>query len=258
MSLPTSKQTHAYWQRELLEAIRQRDAFEAAKLSQRCVHRYGMNTLEELLEQLSEEQGEPPLARDWLLPLLESPLSSSSAVLQPSLKEPKENPQPPEFQPRPVVPSDPPASAKLDEAFAPLEIAFPPLPKAAETTGEEADESESSGSMSTGLRPIASPDEKAIHAEAPTSTPQPQGDGQEVLDSPSHSLPAPSATDPLEAEIPAPIPIFQRGYSSEEADLSRKEDGRSQWSQGIPPAPISPELAPWLVWIPKPSRPRQR
>jgi hypothetical protein len=95
------------WQEALVEAIQERDVPRAIQLAERCVHRYGMDTLETLMERAGGGGANPDAVRSWLLPLLAQP-----AVASPSL------PVPSPLSPAPVA---------LDEAFAPLEVAFPPL-----------------------------------------------------------------------------------------------------------------------------------
>ena len=97
------------WQEALVEAIHERDAPRATQLAERCVHRYGMDTLNALMERAGGSENTLDAVRSWLLPLLAQP---AVAAQSPSLPAPSPSP---------------PAPAALDEAFAPLEVAFPPL-----------------------------------------------------------------------------------------------------------------------------------
>lgn len=96
------------WQEALVEAIQKRDDAQARQLAERCVHRYGMDTLDSLMARAGGGQDTPEAVRSWLLPLL----------AQPAVAQPPSLPAPSPLPPAPVA---------LDEAFAPLEVAFPPL-----------------------------------------------------------------------------------------------------------------------------------
>lgn len=188
------------WQDALVEAIQDRDAARAIQLAERCVHRYGMHTLESVMER-AEGLGEGPGAvRSWLLPLLSQP-----AVAPPS--------PPPLSSPSPL----PPASVGLDEAFAPLEVAFPPLPSPLEDL------------RSNNRPPQALPDPPSL-----------SGTGFDE----------PFLSDVMEERAAAPVPTFEAEGpstgSSPPSRRSRTDTPRDRHS----PAPISPALEPWLVWLP--------
>jgi hypothetical protein len=195
------------WQEALVEAIQQRDAPRAMQLAERCVHRYGMHTLESVMDRAEGLGGDAEAVRSWLLPLLAQP---AVMPLPPSLASPS-----------PL----PPAPVGLDEAFAPLEVAFPPL-------------------------------------TPPLGDPRPN-DGliQPLPDPPS--LPGTTFVEPfpneaMEERAAAPVPTFEvKGLSSGSIPpprRSRNDDRRDH----VSPAPISPALEPWLVWLPGAvqSRPR--
>lgn len=86
MSRSLSQPTPLDWQALLLEAIHHRDAARAAALAKRCVHRYGMATLEALLDRADAAAGKEGEARDWLLLLLrQGPPDLNSPPLRPDL-----------------------------------------------------------------------------------------------------------------------------------------------------------------------------
>ena len=204
---PDSSHLVPDWQQALVEAIQQRDAPRAIQLAERCVHRYGMHTLESVMDRAEELGGDAEAVRSWLLPLLAQP---AVAQLPPSLPSPS---------PLPLAP------VGLDEAFAPLEVAFPPL-----TTSLE--------------DPL--PNDGLIHP---------------LPDSPS--LPGTTSDEPfpgeaMEERAAAPVPNFEvEGLSSGSIlplRRSRNDDRRGH----VSPAPISPALEPWLVWLPGAVKSRPR
>lgn len=203
---PDSSHPLPDWQEALVEAIQQRDAPRAMQLAERCVHRYGMHTLESVMERAEGLAGDAESVRSWLLPLLVKPPAVSLPTSLPA-------------------PAAMPAPVALDEAFAPLEVAFPPL----------------------------SPSPVNPHPnEVP---PQPPPDSLFLSGT---ALDEPFPREDLEARTAAPVPTFEvEGQSSGSPSpprRSRKNDRRGQGS----PAPISPALEPWLVWLPGAfeSRPR--
>jgi len=113
--------------------------------------------------------------------------------------------------------SDLPAPVALDEAFAPLEVAFPPRPT-----------------------PVGDPHPNNV---PPQTFPDPP-----TLSGPGFDEPFP--LEELENRAAAPVPTFEvEGQSSGSLPpprRSRKDDKRGHHS----PAPISPALARWLVWLP--------
>jgi hypothetical protein len=186
------------WQEALLEAIQQRDAPRAMQLAERCVHRYGMHTLESVMERAEGLGGDAEAVRSWLLPLLVKPSAVSLPTSLPS-------------------PASMPAPVALDDAFAPLEVAFPPL-------------SPSPGD----LQPKEVP---------PHPLPEPPSLSGTDLEEP---LPG----DDLEERTAAPMPTFEvEGQSSGSSSPPRRTRNHDRRGQGSP-APISPALAPWLVWLP--------
>jgi len=261
------------WQELLVEAIQQRDADRAVMLAQRCVHRYGMPTLEALLERANRAGADVPDgdARTWLLPLL----------VQPSLA--------PDPSPAPEVPSEvplqeqapPPLSAKLDEAFGPLEIAFPPLPMSVVEAPPAVDSqvqplalpSPPSGAFSGGLSGESSkmrvpseersdepseersdePSEKA--GAAPKA--QAAGEAPSALEAGASQIGFPLVEEDLAEEEAAPVPTFELQDPPPRQPSPRKvRHGERRGT--IPPAPISPALEPWLAWLPGPYRPGAR
>ena len=95
MSRSLSQPTHLDWQALLLEAIHHRDAARAAPLAQRCVHRYGMATLQALLERADAAAGKEGEARDWLLLLLkQGPPDLDSRPIRPDLPPGESVPNP--------------------------------------------------------------------------------------------------------------------------------------------------------------------
>lgn len=252
------------WQELLVEAIQQRDADRAVMLAQRCVHRYGMPTLEALLERaiVTGANAEDGDARTWLLPLLN----------QPSLA--------PDPSPTPVVPPEPPLqeqappplSAKLDEAFAPLEIAFPPLPMS---------DVEASPAVESQVQPLVAPSPSsavsvALSGEGTRLT-VPSDDTSEGPSEKAGEAPttqgaetAPSAQEEWESqaglplidedlveEEAAPVPAFE--FPDPPSRQPSPHKRRHAERRGtIPPAPISPALEPWLAWLPGPFRPGAR
>ncbi len=88
MSRSLSQPNPPDWQSLLLEAIQQRHASSALALSQRCVHRHGMTTLEALLERADAAGGQSGEARSWLFQLLKQ--GSTGATSLPSATKPSE------------------------------------------------------------------------------------------------------------------------------------------------------------------------
>lgn len=195
------------WQEALVEAIQQRDSSRAMQLAERCVHRYGMHTLETVIDRAEGLGGDVEHVRSWLLPLLAQP---AVAPLPPSLPSPS-----------PL----PPAPVGLDEAFAPLEVAFPPLSPSLE------DPRPNDGPIQTLSDPPSLP---------------------------ATALDEPFSSEAMEERAAAPVPTFEvEGLSNGSIPpprRSRNDDRRGH----VPPAPISPALEPWLVWLPGAvqSRPR--
>jgi len=191
------------WQEALVEAIQHRDAPRAIQLAERCVHRYGMPTLDEVMkraEGLGEDSG---AVRSWLLPLLSHPAVAPPA---PSLPSPL-----------------PPAPVGLDEAFAPLDVAFPPL--------------------------SSSSPEDPPNNSLPQALPDPPSLSGTGFDEPFLS--------DVEERAAAPVPTFEAeslSRGSAPPRRSRTDDSRAHLS----PAPISPALEPWLVWLPGAVRARRR
>lgn len=113
--------------------------------------------------------------------------------------------------------SDLPSPVALDEAFAPLEVAFPPLPTS-----------------------VGDPHPNNV---PPQAFPDPPS-----LSGPDFNEPFP--LEDLENRAAAPVPTFEmEGQSSGPPPpprRSRKDVKRGHHS----PAPISPALARWLVWLP--------
>jgi len=240
------------WQELLVEAIQQRDAERAVILAQRCVHRYGMPTLEVLLERANGVGADVPdgPARTWLLPLLS----------QPSLA--------PDPSPTPVVHLQeqlpPPLSAKLDEAFAPLEIAFPPLPM----SGVEAPPS-----VESQVQPLAVPSLSsgfsggfsgegitslmAVSEETSEDPSEEVGEAQSALEGWEPQTGFPSLEQDLDEEEAAPVPTFEL-QDSRPGQPSPRKVRHGERRGTIPPAPISPALEPWLAWLPGPFRPGAR
>jgi len=236
-----------------VEAIQQRDARRAVILAQRCVHRYGMPTLEVLLERANGVGADAPdgSARTWLLPLLS----------QPSLAP---DPSPtPEVHPQEQLP--PPLSAKLDEAFAPLEIAFPPLPMsrvevppAVESQVQPlAVPSLSSGGFSGGLSGEGITSLMAFSEETSEDPSEKAGEAQTALEGWEPQTGFPSLEQDLDEEEAAPVPTFELQDPPPRQPSPRKvRHGERRGT--IPPAPISPALEPWLAWLPGPYRPGAR
>ena len=219
------------WRDGLLEAIQQRDAPRAIQLAQRCVHRYGMQTLESLLEGVQGEEDNPERARDWLLPLLHQP----SAALQPSSDPPPPSPRRLEGAPM-----------GLDEAFAPLEIAFPPLTgRVGETLPDDYP-----------TRPSPSP-------HPPSAPSAPSAIGPVVEEAGASSFPlqnihgegmpphgGPLFDPDLGEREAAPIPTFDLGAASAGPPPSPSKPRKVSGREPLSPPPISPALKPWLVWLP--------
>lgn len=262
MSPSDSKPSLPDWQELLVEAIQLRDADRAVMLAQRCVHRYGMPTLEALLERVRGVGGQAPdgEARAWLLPLL----SRSSLPLDPSpIPEVPLAVYPQEQGPSPL-------SAKLDEAFAPLEIAFPPLPMGA-LEGSLAVEPQAqplsvpppshvlfSGGLSGEANNLTGPCQET--SEAPpeqAGDPEQPGDAPTVLEEKEHQEGFPLLEQEIAEEEAAPVPTFELKDPPPRQRSSRKvRHGERRGT--MPPPPISPALEPWLAWLPGPFRPGAR
>lgn len=252
------------WQGALLEAIQQRDASRAVLLAQRCVHRYGMPALEALLERANEVWAENGAARDWLLPLLTQPSSPPEPI----------HPAPAQLE---TISPPLPAATRLDEAFAPLEIAFPPLlmggaavvqqlvpqePERADVAPDvlEGVEEKGAGEAADNANAGEPP------AQAEPLSPRIQVWGEQVPPSQA-ALPSTADTpdlaneeprlEPFEAIAARPLPPFAPDIPLE-AQPSEKRvryPGRRATNR---PAPISPELERWLVWLPCAGRPAAR
>jgi len=292
VSSPTPQPSTPDWRDLLLTAIQQRDASRALPLAQRCVHRYGMHTLETLMEQASGGDGPEGDPRSWLLPLL-SKSSPSAAPAQPlavpappveQARLPVEPAQPPVEAPLPETPAKeivpPPRSRALDEAFAPLEIAFAPLPSPLprdRTVGLPQE-------PPTAL--VASPLEEwagfrvqdgdgAIPRD-PAPIPQefrpeePPGPPESFASEPDSSEPdasTPFLSDPfavegfredsLEEGAAAPVPTFlgEEPLAQHAPSPKPRSSGRREKRS---PAPISRAMEPWLVWLPGVFRSRPR
>jgi hypothetical protein len=213
------------WRADLLEAVQQRDVPVATMLAQRCVHRYGIGVLESLLESVSPPEGDDSDARAWLLSLLLQP-----PPLQPSTPPPT---------PAPSVA----AEVNLDEAFAPLEIAFPPLPTAVEDPTPRLDELQTA----------------QLESEHPQTDPPPLVSlaGTEELLSLLHDDPPDEwrsesvsalqvSPEPSDA---APIPRFDGDGVSEQRSFALPKERRHGKRAFSRPAPISPDLEPWVSWL---------
>lgn len=271
------------WQQTLLEAIQQRDAPKAILLAQRCVHRFGMSTLEAVLERADSPDGptvdgQPEDARSWLIPLL---IPSSSVP----------DPPPPAVQAAPAAEALPsntsdqtvdghpqvaypapggsveqetaPPPATLDEAFAPLEIAFPPLPSAGAVSPKPSDHPPPA--------PPALTFPRALHSSLAIDGHSEEVSGLElqsherlvedykawtVLESEPEDFALPDSGFPFEEAFEegeaAPVPAFQSGLPTGGPPPTRR--ARPSERKGtIPPAPISPALERWLAWLPGPS-----
>ncbi len=209
------------WRADLLDAVQQRDAPRAIILAQRCVHRYGIDVLESLLESVSSPEGDGSDARVWLLPLL--------------------------LQPTPLQPSIPPpsiaAEANLDAAFAPLEIAFPPLPSVVEDPIQKLGEVQSSQLESEHLQTVPPP----FVSLAGTQPDDPPDEWRSESMSALQASPEPSeAADP---SIAAPIPRFEGDGVSDQRSFALPKERRQAKRAFSRPAPISPALQPWISWL---------
>ncbi len=258
------------WQEKLLEAIEQRDAHRAVTLAQRCVHRYGMHTLVTLLERANAAgaDGQDSEARAWLLPLLGQPFPALEPSVTQSSPEVTEStaPQPilpPDRDHPPSTEPDPtPSRASLDEAFAPLEIAFPPLTTVFEEPIQSFDNPAppawvpppASAGVEVGAFGLAVPFDQAAPADSldsgdpvPDETAEPPDDENDV---------APIEV-PIEEGEAAPVPTFELDAPSTRQPTSRKMRSPDRGGS-TRPAPISPALEPWLVWLPGAFRSRSR
>lgn len=249
-----------------MEAIQQQDPHRAVILAQRCVHRHGMPTLEALLERANASAvgGSQGDARTWLLPLLTQPPPTPDSSESHTLPLEEHGPAP--------------LSAKLDEAFAPLEIAFPPLPiigeVAPEAEGPSAQALVHSDPMSAVRleEAIRLTDLSLEKLEVPSQEPgqtqtaeEAEGDqiGKDLLESQTGQVAGDVnegfqlvGADLAEKEA-APVPTFQL----EDPPLrqrSTRKDRHPERRGSIPPAPISPALEPWLAWLPGAHRPGAR
>lgn len=196
-------------------------------LAQRCVHRYGIDVLESLLESVSPPEGDDSEARAWLVPLLL---------------------QPPPFQATTPPPSAAPsiaAEVNLDEVFAPLEIAFPPLTSVVGDPTPNLGELQSAQLESEHLQVDPSPLVSFAGSEEPLSLQPDEWRSESV--SALQTSPEPSeAADPSEA---APIPRFEGDGASDQRSFALPKERRQGKRAFSRPAPVSPALERWISWL---------
>lgn len=237
MSTPVYQPSHPDWQELLLEAIRQRNTQQALVVAQRYVHRFGMNAFEALLDSVVRADNTNDDPRTWLVPLLMQP---STPRVGP--------PQPPAGQLSSHKAPDNDSAASLDAAFAPLEIAFPPLPAPALSVGASGMEaiSHSQHPVEELKAPLAGLDLQPGESLEATA-------GDEPVPASDESTPLQVSED-TEATSPPTIGLDDEKESPPYANKPREFERRV----GERPAPIPPELEPWLVWLHGPDRPRTR
>ncbi len=247
--IPPGQSSRFHGHQLLLQAVAERDVERAVLLAQRCVHRYGMSTLESLFCPANGSHEGDAEGLAWLLPLLKQPASASDPTA------PEQKALFPD-QPLTMFGSDegpkegtPVSPSTLDEVFAPLEIAFPPLPSIA---GElpSAEEPVISGPVSFSLSV------EALDAPEPPPEVSP-------IPLPPEDIPlspediAPSAEEPMgyEEGEAAPVPAFHSEASADISSPPRRVRGPErarapeQRRGSFPPPPISEALKPWLSWL---------
>jgi len=226
------------WQSLLLEALRQRDAPKAVALAQRCVHRYGMETLETLLKHADGATGEDGQVRTWLFLLLKQ--ESAGIAPPPVASDPLHSGPPPaasaplgrlrlpgdqgQAMGTPPLESHPPDSPQPDR---PLEATSPAEPGAErtapaapaniaplETKGPPADagvvldQAADDTCADEGARPEEVADDPPAHEGALADEVGDAHSARDSLSPPEGSTAWPAPLDDVAADVLAPLAEF--------------------------------------------------